>query len=90
MALIMKNGNRKYEEGLQLCGYRKYNDALTSFAQSRSSFFKINKMLNNKNNDYPTEFKMIMAKKINEKLKLVNQSIRESNELLKKGKSCLL
>ena len=84
MALIMKNGNRKYEEGLQLCGYRKYNDALTSFAQSRSSFFKINKMLNNKNNDYPTEFKMIMAKKINEKLKLVNQSIRESNELLKK------
>ena len=87
VTLYMKNGNNKYEEGLQLCGLRNYNNALVCFAQSRNSFLQLSKLMNNNPRDYPKEFRKIINEKILEKLKLVNQSIRECNEYIKNGKN---
>ena len=87
VTLYMKNGNNKYEEGLQLCGLRNYNNALVCFAQSRNSFLQLSKLMNNNPRDYPKEFRKIINEKILDKLKLVNQSIRECNEYIKNGKN---
>ena len=45
VSLYLKNGNIKYEQGLQLCGLRNYKDALTCFAHSKNSFLQLNKIL---------------------------------------------
>ena len=87
IALYLKNGNVKYEQGLQLCGLRNYKNALTCFAHARNSYMQLKKMIYNNNNNYPEEFKNIINKKLYEKLQLVNQSIKECNEFLKKGKN---
>ena len=87
VTLYMKNGNNKYEEGLQLCGFRNYNNALVCFAQSRNSFLQLSKLMNNNPRDYPPEFRKIINEKILEKLKLVNQSIRECNDYIRNGKN---
>jgi len=87
VALYLKNGNVKYEQGLQLCGLRNYKNALTCFAHSKNSFMQLKKMIFNNNNNYPEEFKNIINTKLEEKIKLVNQSIKECNEFLKKGKN---
>ena len=81
--LYMKNSNNKYQEGLDYCGRRKYNEALTSFAQARASYTALNKLMNANPKAYPTEFRMVISQKINEKLSLVHQSIRECNGFLK-------
>ena len=87
VTLYLKNGNIKYEEGLQLCGLRNYNKALVCFAQSRNSFLQLSKLMNYNPRDYPQEFRKIINEKILEKLKLVNQSIRECNEYIRNGKN---
>ena len=89
VALYLKNGNTKYEQGLQLCGLRNYKNAITCFAHSRNSFMQLKKMIfNNKNNNhYPEEFKNVINTKLIEKLRLVNQSIKECSEFLKNGKN---
>ena len=89
VALYLKNGNTKYEQGLQLCGLRNYKNAITCFAHSRNSFMQLKKMIfNNKNNNhYPEEFKNVLNTKLIEKLRLVNQSIKECSEFLKNGKN---
>ena len=81
--LYMKNSNNKYQEGLDWCGKRKYNEALTSFAQARNSYTTLNKLMNANPKAYPTEFRMVISQKINEKLNLVHQSIRECNGFLR-------
>ena len=89
VALYLKNGNTKYEQGLQLCGLRNYQNAITCFAHSRNSYMQLKKMIfNNKNNNhYPEEFKNVLNTKLIEKLRLVNQSIKECSEFLKNGKN---
>ena len=89
VALYLKNGNTKYEQGLQLCGLRNYKNAITCFAHSRNSYMQLKKMIfNNKNNNhYPEEFKNVLNTKLIEKLRLVNQSIKECSEFLKNGKN---
>ena len=81
--LYMKNSNNKYQEGLDLCGRRQYNDALTCFAQARSSYINLNKIMNGNPKAYPSEFRMVVSKKINEKLSLVYQSIKECSALVR-------
>ena len=90
VSLYLKNGNIKYEQGLQLCGLRNYKDALTCFAHSKNSFLQLNKILTQNKKDYPDEFKNIINKKLGEKLLLVNQSIKECNDFLKRGKNNVL
>ena len=46
VSLYLKNGNIKYQEGLDLCGRRKYYEAQTCFGQARYSFMSINKLMN--------------------------------------------
>ena len=81
--LYMKNSNNKYQEGLDWCGKRKYNEALKSFGQARNSYIILNKLMNANPKAYPTEFRMVISQKINEKLNLVHQSIRECNGFLR-------
>ena len=90
VSLYLKNGNIKYEQGLQLCGLRNYKDALTCFAHSKNSFLQLNKILTQNKKDYPDEFKNIINKKLGEKLLLVNQSIKECYDFLKRGKNNVL
>ena len=89
VALYLKNGNTKYEQGLHFCGVRNYKNALTCFAHSRNSFMQLKKMIfNNKNNNhYPEEFKNVLNTKLIEKLHLVNKSIKECSEFVKNGKN---
>ena len=87
VTLYLKNGNMKYEEGLQLCGFRNYDKALACFAQSRNSFFQLNKLMISNTKDYPDEFRKKIKDKLTEKINLVNQSIRECDEYIKKGKN---
>ena len=87
VTLYLKNGNMKYEEGLQLCGLRNYDKALACFAQSRNSFFQLNKLMISNTKDYPDEFRKKIKDKLTEKINLVNQSIRECDEYIKKGKN---
>ena len=87
VTLYLRNGNIKYEAGLQFCGLRKYDNALVCFAQARNSYMQLNKLLNNNTKDYPEEFRKLIIVKLFEKIKLVNQSIRECNQLIKKGKN---
>ena len=79
----MKYSNNKYQEGLDLCGQRKYNEALTCFGHARYSLMNLNKVINSNPRAYPTEFKMVISKKSNEKLSLILQSIRECNSFIK-------
>ena len=87
VTLYMKNGNIKYEEGLQLCGIRNYNKALVSFLKSRNSFLQLSQLMKNNPKDYPEEFRKIINERLLEKLKLANQSIRECNNYIKDGKN---
>ena len=81
--LYMKNSNNKYQEGLDLCGRRKYNEAQTCFLQARSSYINCNKIMNGNPKAYPTEFRNVISQKINEKLALVYQSLKECNSFIK-------
>ena len=81
--LYMKNSNNKYQEGLDLCGRRQYYEAQTCFAQARSSYMNLNKIMNGNPKAYPTEFRMVISKKINEKLALVYQSIKECSTFIR-------
>ena len=87
VALYLKNGNVKYDQGLQLCGLRNYKNALICFAHSKNSYMQLKKMIFNNKNDYPEEFKNIISTKLAEKIQLVNQSIKECNDFLKNGKN---
>ena len=83
--LYMKNGNNKYQEGLDLCGKRKYLEAKSCFNYARNSFISLSKLMNGNPKAYPSEFRIVISQKINEKLQLVYQSIRECNEFIKKN-----
>ena len=85
--LYMKNSNNKSQEGLDLCGKRQYDEALKSFLQAKNSYMSLRKIMNNNPRAYPDEFKMVIFKKINEKLTLVHQSITECSGLLKEQRS---
>ena len=87
VTLYLKNGNIKSQEGLKFCGFRKYNQALTCFAQARNSFMQLSKLINNDKKNYPEEFRKLINEKLNEKIKLANQSIKECNDYIKKGKN---
>ena len=81
--LYMKNSNNKYQEGLDLCGRRQYYEAQTCFAQARASYMNLNKIMNGNPKAYPTEFRMVISQKINEKLALVYQSIKECSTFIR-------
>jgi len=81
--LYMKNSNNKYQEGLDLCGQRKYVEAQSCFNYAKSSYLSLNKLMNGNPRAYPIEFTMVISKKINEKLILLHQSIRECNNFIK-------
>ena len=85
--LYMKNGNNKYQEGLDLCGKRKYMEAQSCFNYARNSYTSLNKLMNGNPKAYPTEFRIVISQKINEKLQLVFQSIRECNEFIRNKKT---
>ena len=81
--LYMKNSNNKYQEGLDLCGRRKYIEAQTCFLQARSSYMNLNKIMNGNPRDYPLEFRNTISSKINEKLALVHQSLKECSSFIR-------
>ena len=85
--LYMKNGNNKYQEGLDLCGKRKYLEAQSCFNYARNSFISLSKLMNGNPKAYPSEFRIVISQKINEKLQLVYQSIRECNEFIRNKKN---
>ena len=90
VTLYLKNGNNKYDQGLQLCGLRNYKDALTSFAHSKNSYMQLRKLMSKNTRIYPEEFRKIINDKLTEKISLVNQSIKECNNFLKKGQNRLV
>ena len=81
--LYMKNSNNKYQEGLDLCGRRNYYEAQTCFLQARSSYMNLNKILNGNPKAYPVEFRNTISSKINEKLALVHQSLKECSSFIR-------
>ena len=85
--LYMKNGNNKYQEGLDLCGKRKYLEAQSCFNYARNSYISLSKLMNGNPKAYPSEFRIVISQKINEKLQLVYQSIRECNEFIRNKKN---
>ena len=62
VTLYLKNGNIKSQEGLKFCGFRKYNQALTCFAQARNSFMQLSKLINNdtKNNYFYIKYSFLL------------------------------
>ena len=85
--LYMKNGNNKYQEGLDLCGKRKYFEAQSCFNYARNSYTSLSKLMNGNPKAYPSEFRIVISQKINEKLQLVFQSIRECKEFIRNKKT---
>ena len=85
--LYMKNSNNKYQEGLDLCGKKKYIEAQTCFAQAKSSFINLKSLMNGNPKAYPSEFRNVIFQKINEKLQFVFQSIRECNQYIRDNKN---
>jgi spastin len=81
--LYMKNSNNKYQEGLDLCGKRKYVEAQSCFNYAKSSYMNLNKLMNGNPRAYPIEFTMVISKKINEKLLLLHQSMKECSNFIK-------
>ena len=81
--LYMKNSNNKYQEGLDLCGKRKYVEAQSCFNYAKSSYINLNKLMNGNPRAYPIEFTMVISKKINEKLILLHQSMKECANFIK-------
>ena len=70
----MKYNNNKYQEGLDLCGQKKYNEAITCFWRSRYSLMNLNKVMNSNPKAYLSESKMFISQKSNEQLSF-NSSI---------------
>ena len=81
--LYMKNSNNKYQEGIDLCGKRNYSEAQKCFLQAKNSYMCLGKLMNGNPKAYPTEFRMVISQKINEKLTLVHQSLRECSSFLR-------
>ena len=90
VTLYLKNGNNKYDQGIQLCGLRNYKDALTCFAHSKNSYLQLKKLMTKNSRIYPEEFRKIINDKLTEKISLVNKSIKECNDFLKKGQNRLV
>ena len=85
--LYMKNSNNKYQEGLDLCGKRQYNEAQKCFLQAKNSYMSLGKIMNSNPRAYPNEFRMVISKKINEKLNLVHQSLKECSNFAREQNS---
>ena len=85
--LYMKNSNNKYQEGLDLCGKRQYNEAQKCFLQAKNSYMGLGKIMNGNPRAYPNEFKMVISQKINEKLNLVHQSLKECSNFAREQNS---
>ena len=83
----MKNSNNKYQEGLDLCGKRQYNEAQKCFLQAKNSYMGLGKIMNGNPRAYPNEFKMVISQKINEKLNLVHQSLKECSNFAREQNS---
>ena len=48
---------------------------------------QLSKLINNDRKNYPAEFRKLINDKLSEKIKLANQSIKECNDYIKKGKN---
>ena len=83
---LMKKGNGKYQEGINLCNQGRYSDSINAFKNARVSFISVSKLIQSKGDAYPKEFKMIMSSKINDKIKLVRQSANECLALSREKK----
>ena len=90
VTLYLKNGNNKYDQGIQLCGLRNYKDALTCFAHSKNSYLQLKKLITKNSRIYPEEFRKIINDKLTEKISLVNKSIKECNNFMKNGQNRLV
>ena len=75
--LLMKKSNGIYQEGKALCSQGRYMETINCYKKANVAFNSVNKLIQTKGDAYPKEFKMIMASKINEKIKLVRQSASE-------------
>ena len=81
--LLMKKSNGKFQEGKNFCSQGKYTDAINCYKKANIAYNSVNKLIQSKGDAYPKEFKMIMASKINEKIKMVRQAAQECMALFR-------
>ena len=63
---------------------------MTCFAHSKNSYLQLKKLMTKNSRIYPEEFRKIINDKLTEKISLVNKSIKECNDFLKKGQNRLV
>ena len=85
VVLHMKNSDIKYREGLDLFEKKQYSEAKTCFNQARASYMNLNKIINNNPTAYPNKFKIVISMKVNEKMRLTLNLIKDCNSFIFKN-----
>ena len=83
----MKESNNKFQEGLDLLEKKNYTEAKNCFNQARISFMNLNKLINNNVMAYPSKFRIVISLKINEKMRVTLDLIKECNSFLIQNKN---
>ena len=81
----MKKNNLKYQEGINLFKEGNYEDSLDYLKHAKSSFMDLNKMIQSNKDAYPKEFRNIMSKKIDDKIKAIDESAKKCSKLMKEN-----
>jgi len=85
VVLHMKNSDNKYKEGLDLFEKKQYSEAKKCFNQARASYMNLNKIINNNPTAYPNKFKVVISIKVNEKMRLTLNLIKDCNSFIFKN-----
>ena len=85
VVLHMKNSDIKYKEGLDLFENKQYREAKNCFNQARASYMNLNKIINNNPTAYPNKFKVVISMKVNEKMRLTLNLIKDCNSFMFKN-----
>ena len=85
VVLHMKNSDIKYKEGLDFFENKNYSEAKKCFNQARASYMTLNKIINNNPTSYPNKFKIVISMKVNEKMRLTLNLIKDCNSFMFKN-----
>ena len=85
VVLHMKNSDIKYKEGLDYFENKNYSEAKKCFNQARASYMNLNKIINNNPTAYPNKFKVVISMKVNEKMRLTLNLIKDCNSFMFKN-----
>ena len=82
VVLHIKNSDNKYKEGLAFFENKNYIEAKKCFNQARASYMNLNKIINDNPTAYPNKFKVVISLKVNEKMRLTLNLIKDCNSLM--------